>query len=573
MFIIELWRVSNHCALPGPEVIYDDRYKQARAAYLRDGGHGVNSGSYSSNFWSSSANENNSNNAWNVNFNNGNSNNNNRNNNKPVRLVRGGEWYPVSASFEALYMAWLSCRRRKRKTPQAQRFEISLLDNLMALMQSLRERTWQPSPPVCFVVAQPKGREVHAAHFSDRVIHHYLVPQLDALYEPVFIHDLYSSRKNKGTHRAVTRLQTFMRQQQGGSTQPKKPGDGPYYLQLDVANFFNTIDRPILFKMLQKTLHKALNKKQISRGKAEELRLLCHVILKQDVAHESTLIATTQEYKRVPPHKRMSNAGEGKALPIGNLTSQLFANVYLNLLDQYIKHELKCKHYIRYVDDMILLHSSQVQLKIWQLKIENFLKTELELTLRDEKPLRPIHDGADFLGYIVRPDYKLVRRRVVGNCWAKLIAFEKIMLTGDIKGKWQLNLEPRIREQLRSTLGSYWGHFTHANSHRLQNRIWQRFTWLSLLFWRTHKKLIPLWQPLSVTSFQSQCRYFQALFPFAKVQIQKGWRFECLSSLNVPHNEGDLRHKVIGVKVQEQGYLAGGLKRRCVEQLTVQVAA
>jgi RNA-directed DNA polymerase len=477
----------------------------------------------------------------------------------------------TSATFEAIYHAWCACRRRKRKTPQAQNYEVNLLDNLMGAVQALSERRWRPSPPVCFVVSQPKGREVHAAQFADRVIHHYLVPQLEPLFENVFIYDVYSNRKNKGAHAAVNRLQAFMRSLQGGDY--KAPvSEGPYYLQLDIASFFNSIDRPLLFQMIQKRLRQTAAKQQITQQKAEELRWLTHVILKQDVAAQSRLIASESEYQRVPPHKRMINAGEGKALPIGNLTSQLFANVYLNPLDQFIKHTLKCRHYIRYVDDMILLHNDRGQLLEWLGKIERYLNQELGLQLRQPRLLRPISDGADFLGYIVRPHYRLVRRRVVDNLWQRLVRFERQIVNGSYKNGWRLALRADDREPLRSVLASYLGHFSHANSYHLQQRLWQRFQWLLLLFWYDAGRLLPRWEPRSVAGFRGQCYYFQRQYPLACVRIQKGWQYESLPALsNKPElSSSSLFNRVVAVVVREEGYLAGGLKRRCYHQLSIQ---
>jgi RNA-directed DNA polymerase len=566
-------RESNHCAPPGPSVgNYQCGHQLAVTGYPTAGGNGTNSGGYSSNFWSASANANNSDNAWNVNFNNGNSNNNNRNNNKQVRLVRGGEWLLASATFAALYEAWLHCRRRKRKTPQAQRYEVGLLDNLMTAVQTLRERSWLPSPPVCFVVTQPKGREVHAASFADRVVHHYLVPQLERLFEPVFIDDLYSNRRNKGTHKAVQRLQTFMRRLQGEAQQQAHLSSPPHYLQLDVANFFNTIDRPRLFVMLQKALANGVRKQIISPQKANELRWLCHTILKQDVATESQLISSAAEYRQVPAHKRMSNAGENKALPIGNLTSQLFANVYLNGLDQFIKHTLKCRFYIRYVDDMILLHHSREQLVEWQQAIAVYLGEQLGLKLRSHVALRSISNGADFLGYIVRPHYRLVRRRVVASLWVKLKAFERNAIDGNVNKGWTIKLASSNVQQLRSVLASYWGHFSHANSYHLQQHIWRRFAWLGLLFRVHQQRLVPLWQPSSASSFLGQRRYFQRLFPRACINIQKGWQTESWSAV-LNRREAllnPLLNQVTQVYIGEQGYLARGLKRRCLQHLTIQ---
>ncbi|MDP2100563.1 MAG: RNA-directed DNA polymerase [Methylobacter sp.] len=246
-------------------------------------------------------------------------------------------------SFRGLYLAYLACRRRKRRTANAQRYELRLLDQLYDTLTALQSRSYLPSPCIRFVAQRPKAREIHAADFSDRVVHHWLVPQLEALFEPVFIHDVYSNRQGKGSHKAVDRLQSFMH----------SVGHGGWYLQLDIANFFNSIDRALLFKQLQWRLSKALKQGKINTAQASSLRWLSHVLLKHDASRQARYRGDPALLQRVPPHKRLGAAGVNKGLPIGNLTSQFFANVYLNPFDQFVKHELKCRHYLRYVDDCV----------------------------------------------------------------------------------------------------------------------------------------------------------------------------------------------------------------------------
>lgn len=264
-----------------------------------------------------------------------------------------------------LYSAYLQCRRRKRSTADCQRYELRWLDNLFDTLFRLQSKSYQPTTTRCFVATQPKAREIHAADFSDRVVHHWLVPRLAALYEPIFIHDLYSNREGKGTHAAVDRLQRFMlgaadfqvsqHAANGGEAKLELSySQSPaYFLQLDIHNFFNSIDRPILFKLLQKRLGKAIKQGKLEREEAETLRWLCHVLLKHDLNSDVKYLGRSKDFARVPAHKRFGALGENKGLPIGNLTSQFFANVYLNELDQFVKHQLKCRHYLRYVDDCV----------------------------------------------------------------------------------------------------------------------------------------------------------------------------------------------------------------------------
>jgi hypothetical protein len=284
-------------------------------------------------------------------------------------------------------------RRRKRGTANAQRYEQRLLDHLVDTTQPLQERSYAPSRSLCFVARQPKAREIHAADFSDRVVHHVLVPRLEALFEPIFIHDLYSNRVGKGTHASVARLARFMR---AARTSARQPG---WLLQLDIRKFFNSIDLAVLFGLVNRRLKKAVREGRITAPEARDLSWLTHLILRQDFKTETLYRCSPAELNRVPEYKRLTAAPPGKGLPIGNLSSQFFANVYLNALDQFVKHGLKCRYYLRYVDDLVLLDPDAERLRGWDQAIAAFLAERRQLELKSDRRLRPVTDGADFLGY------------------------------------------------------------------------------------------------------------------------------------------------------------------------------
>lgn len=396
--------------------------------------------------------------AWNVNLNNGNSNINDQTNQNHVRAVRSGECQSA-ATFRVLHTAWRAARRGKKPSPDQLTFDSQWIDNLLQLEEQLNDLTWSPSPSTCFVAKAPKAREIHAPAFADRVVHHYLVPKLEAIYEPTFIHDSYSNRRGKGTHAAVSRLRHFVRQVASGQ-------DGGYYLQLDIANFFNSIHRPTLYQLLKARMERT--------SFPEHVRRAIHALLKASPATIGVRYACTElERAAVPAHKRLENAAPGCGIPIGNLSSQFFANVYMDRLDQFVKHELKVQRYLRYVDDFVLVHTDLVQLEAWRLKIQAFLRAELGLELKTDQRLRPLDRGIDFLGYVIFPSHVVVRRRVVGHCRAKLSAWERRHVHGRCISAGQAQLE-----ELRSIWSSYFGHFRHASSFRLQRRIVQRFQWL-----------------------------------------------------------------------------------------------
>lgn len=235
---------------------------------------------------------------------------------------------------------------------QTLRFEADQEKNLIALRAALIDRSYQPRRSVCFFTTRPKFREIIAADFRDRVVHHLLVDYLEKTWEPVFIHDSYACRKGKGVHKGVARLQQFIRQVTANGTRRA------WYLQLDIRNYFMSIDRDILFGMLAARLHD------------KTALWLTRMLVYHDVTANCHFRGRRDLLARIPPHKTLFGAGPDKGLPIGNLNSQFFANVYLNRLDQFVKHDLKCRYYLRYCDDFVLLSHDREQLLVWQDKIE-----------------------------------------------------------------------------------------------------------------------------------------------------------------------------------------------------------
>lgn len=396
--------------------------------------------------------------AWIVNFNNGNSNWNNQDNDNYVRAVRSSE-YQRAPCFRDLHTAWREARRGKKPSPNQLTFDAQWIDGLLELERALTAGTWRPKPTTCFIATAPKAREIHAPDFSDRVVHHWLVPQLEAIYEPGFIFDSYSNRRGKGTHAAVARLRAFVRQVVSGQ------GSG-WYLQLDIANCFNTIHRPTLYAMLKRRMERY--------GLPLATRRAAHALLARSPTEQGVRYACTDSERRsVPPHKRLENAAPGCGIAIGNLSSQFFANVYLDALDQFVKHELKAPRYLRYVDDFVLVHRSREQLEAWHAAIAGFLRERLQLELKADARLRPLAAGIDFLGYVVFPTRTVVRRRVIGHVRAKFSAWA----AGHVRGSL-IRATPAQLGALRAVHDSYAGHFSHAHSWRLRQRLRGRFPWL-----------------------------------------------------------------------------------------------
>lgn len=490
----------------------------------------------------------------------------------------GAAHAPHVFGFAALYRAWQACRRGKRGTRKAQRYEIGLLDRLVDTREALQKHAWRPSRTTRFVTLQPKPREILAADFGDRVVHHLLVPWFERLYEPVFIHDSYANRKGKGTHAAVQRLQGFVRSQRSA-----------HYLQLDIANFFNNIDRCALFGLLQARVQRDLRRppcdpRHACPDEAHHMLWLARQLLTGNPAQGATYQGRPQDLARVPAHKQLGNAPAGKGLPIGNLTSQFFANVYLNELDQFIKHTLKVRHYVRYVDDFVLLHGDPGQLRQWRQAIADFLHQQWGLALRDAGRLAPVANGIDFLGYIVRPDYLLVRQRVLGHLHDKLRQWHRCVQRAD----GSLRCTPQHADRLQALLASYFGHLAHARSRRARAEVFDRHPWL--VHWlqpvgdtaRLHRTD----RPGSAQSLADQWRWLQWRYPGYVLLVQVGACWECSAgpdrarstrrpglpptqTVRAQHLPA-LRRKLTRsglpwVEMVEHGRLHGGLKRRQVQ--------
>lgn len=320
--------------------------------------------------------------------------------------------------------------------------------------EELKNKAYRPSRSILFAARKPKLREIFAADFRDRVVHHVLVDYLERIYEPIFIHDSYACRKDKGTHAAIMRLQNFLRKVS------KNGRVKAYYLQLDIKDFFTSIDKSILFTLIKK---KVIN---------YDILWLAAKIIFHDPTERFILRDRENVMRHIPSNKSLFGKDNKKGLPIGNLISQFFANVYMNELDQFIKHSLKARFFIRYVDDFILLSRDKDELLGWRNRINDFLGEYLGLTLHSKRvKLQPISNGVDFLGYIVRKDYILVRRRVINNMYSRLRYFTRYFKCLNLTDTTNPITRPMWRNNainaLRACLQSYLGHFRWASSHRL----------------------------------------------------------------------------------------------------------
>lgn len=409
-----------------------------------------------------------------------------------------------------LYRAYLKCRQGKRKSVNTRDFEANLYRELCLLSHKLRSESYQPSRSVCFYVTKPKLREIFAAHFRDRVVHRLVVDLLEPQYEKKFITDSFACRTGKGTHRAVLRTREFLRKGTGNGHTPY------YYLQLDIKGFFMQMHKPTLMRILAREIREP--------GLLAVLRTIVH----HNPADHFVYRGKIPPGGKLPPHKTLFHEDRERGIPIGNLTSQFFANIYLNELDQFVKRRLGVKHYLRYVDDFILLHRDPQQLLNWQKQIIGYLKEHLRLTLKDEAvgPVS-VYKGIDFLGYFIKPRYVLIRRRVFRN-YKRALA-EVLPPPADTRGKFERIVYPPSEVALRkcqSRINSYIAHFRYGNTERALLDLDHKIRSLQSVI-RLENNFLRIPRILSrFYRFLNQIAYFQKQFPRHLLVLPVGRFFE-----------------------------------------------
>ncbi len=283
-------------------------------------------------------------------------------------------------SWDNLYLAYKKAGKGKRGQIDVADFEYALEENLLRLQEELRDQTYAPGGYHSFYIHEPKRRLISAAPFRDRVVHHALCNLTEPVFEQSFIFDSYANRVGKGTHHALDRCQQYARHY-------------PYVLQCDLRQFFPSIDHAILRQILMRKI-------------AEPAVLwLIDQILRSG---EGVL---SEAYAMVYfPGDDLFAANRPRGLPIGNLTSQFWANVYLNPFDHFVKRELRCKAYLRYVDDFLLFGEDKATLWRWKKAITKRLE-QYRLTIHPTAHPRPVEEGIPFLGFIVFREKRRLKRR------------------------------------------------------------------------------------------------------------------------------------------------------------------
>ncbi len=343
--------------------------------------------------------------------------------------------HPQIYDIDNLYLAHRKARRGgKRKRPMVAAFEHELGENLLRLHQELATETYQPLPYHTFTLVERKERTISAAHYRDRVVHHALMNVIQPIFDARFIHDSYACRKGKGTHRALDRAQQFARQHR-------------FALKCDVREFFPSVDHAILRDLLARHIACAPTLRLIDSILAGGAGILAH-------RYTPVLFPGDDLLAIIRP----------RGLPIGNLTSQHWANVYLHQLDRFVKQSLHCPAYVRYSDDFLLFSDSKAELRAWRAEIVDHLAT-LRLTLHaDGTQVFPVRDGIPFLGWRVFPHYRRLRRDNLRHALRRLRRQQAAMEAGDL-----------TPTDLSRSVQAWVAHLEHGNTYRLRRRVLPTF--------------------------------------------------------------------------------------------------
>ncbi len=316
--------------------------------------------------------------------------------------------YDEIISPENLLESWVEFVKGKRSRLDVQEFERNLMENILALHDRLRDMNYQHDVYHAFTVSDPKTRSIHKASVTDRLLHRAIYRKLYPFFDRTFIADSFSCRLNKGTHKALERFEYFARRESSNHRQTV------WVLKCDIKKFFASIDHDRLLKVLDERI---IDKRIV-------------ILLREIV----------QSF-----HAGLSGVG----LPLGNLTSQLFANVYMDGFDQFVKHRLHVKHYIRYADDFVFLSKDRGYLESLLPLVEEFLGRELGLLLHPKKvEIRTVASGLDFLGWVHFPDHRVLRTST-----------RRRMLRS-------IKVDPRPE-----VLASYRGLLKHGNAYKLNAHL------------------------------------------------------------------------------------------------------
>jgi len=373
-------------------------------------------------------------------------------------------------TIEDVFDAYFSCRKQKRNTLNQLAFEVDLESNLVKLYRDLKSGNYKIGHSLAFIIMHPKIREVWAADFRDRVVHHIIYNALYERFSKQFIRDSYACIPGRGTHDTLKRVSGFARSITRNDTRRA------YFLTADVANFFNTIDKTRLLEILDKNI----------TGDEEWIRALVHQVVLHDPRSHVVLRSSRELFAKVPKHKSFMRAQDNRGLPIGNLVSQFFANIYMNQLDQFVKHRLKVRYYGRYVDDVVLMHEDPAVLNEWYDAMDDFLNEKLGLHFHpNKKHLNRIDTGINFTGFIIKPGRTYLRNSSLARCQQKIRAWERSGAP----------LDDESLKKLSTSMTSYLAMLRQINGYKARKSICRRVENLFLKADEDCTKILPVKTP------------------------------------------------------------------------------
>lgn len=375
-----------------------------------------------------------------------------------------------------LYIAFENAKKNKSKKTYVKEFESNLHSNLVSLCDELWEKRYIPQPSFCFIVNEPKKREIFAANFRDRIVHHLYFNYVHQLFENIFIADSYSCIKDRGTHYGINRLDKHIREESQNYSKEC------YVLKMDIRGYFIHINRLIMLDIVNRLLDKCSNHKSPNGEMWKDVidydfvKYLSEKLIMLNPTKDCIFKCDKKEWFGLPSSKSLFYSKENCGLPIGNLTSQLLSNVYLNVLDQYMKRELKCKHYGRYVDDFFVVSKDKAKLKTIVPLVKKFLKEKLDLDLHLGKTkIVDIKYGVEFLGGYIKP-----YRRYISNSSLRRM-----------KSKLSNYRRNEINKHLIASVNSFLGILGHYDSFKLRKLIFSRIKTLLIYgyFSKNFKKI------------------------------------------------------------------------------------
>lgn len=360
-----------------------------------------------------------------------------------------------------LFRAYFDTRKNKRKTANALAFEAGYEEKLFKLYDEIINHKYKIGQSICFMVSKPVKREIFAADFRDRIVHHLIFNYISPIFECNFIKDSYSCRVGKGTSEGIMRLDHFIR-----SCSENYQKDC-WILKLDIQGYFMAMDRNILYEKIE-------NKLKIMKNANFDINLilyLIHEVIFNDPTKNCHIKGKHEDWQGLQKSKSLFFSEKGKGFPIGNLTSQLFGNIYLDELDHFVREKLGVKYYGRYVDDMVFVHKNKEFLKVVVSRIRDYLKIELGLTLHPKKIyLQNFKKGVYFLGVFIKPHRIYIGKKTKHNFYEKIREWNKE------NQKMEGIIEKYKCEKFVACVNSYLGIMKHYKTYNLRKKLLTNFT-------------------------------------------------------------------------------------------------